>query len=85
MELTEVLERWHLDAAALRERVYRSATARERERWHALWLLTQGWTAGQAAAALGRNPHTVGAWLARFGRDGPGGLTFTHSGGAPPP
>ena len=33
-----LLVRWALDGAALRERIYRAPTPRERERWHALWL-----------------------------------------------
>jgi hypothetical protein len=44
-ELEEALSRWQLDAAAVRERMYRAPTRRERERWHALWLALQGYTA----------------------------------------
>ena len=85
IELTDAFGRWKVDAAAVRERMYRAPTARERERWHALWLLAQGWTADRVAGALGRDPHTVGGWLARFCRDGPAGLAFRRTGGAPPP
>ena len=80
-----VLERWALDVDEVRVRMYKARTPRERERWHALWLLAQGWPAARVAAALGRDPHTVGGWLARFRRDGPAALVATHSGGAPPP
>ena len=41
-ELEEALSRWELDAVAVRERMYRAPTPRERERWHALWLALQG-------------------------------------------
>ena len=58
---------------------------RERERWYALWLLTQGWTAQATAEALERDPHTIGRWLAAFGEGGPTALIFEQSGGAPPP
>lgn len=81
----EILSRWQLDAAAVRTRVYRAPTPRERERWHALWLVAQGWPAARVAEALGRDPHTVGEWLAAFCRDGPAALAFAHTGGAPPP
>jgi transposase len=81
----EILSRWRLDTAAVRALVYRAPTPRERERWHALWLVAQGWPAARVAEALGRDPHTVGAWLAAFRRDGPAGLAFAHTGGAPPP
>lgn len=83
-DLEEALSRWQVDAAAIREGMYRATTARERERWHALWLAVQGWPTAQVAAALGRDPHTVGGWLAAFRRDGPAALAFAHTGGSPP-
>ena len=84
-DLKEALKRWHLDLRAVRERVYRAPTPRERERWHALWLTLQGWSAAQVAEALGRDAHTVGSWLADFRRDGPATLAFARTGGPPPP
>jgi transposase len=84
LEMTALLERWELDGRQVRERMYRSATPRERERWHAIWLLTRGWTAGQVAEALERDPHPIGEWLADFRRLGPPGLAFAPSGGPPP-
>ena len=80
-----LLARWQLHARQLREQMDRAPTPRERERWHALWLLSQGWSATAVAAALERDPHTIGAWLDTFGRDGPAALTFAHTGGPPPP
>ncbi|MDP3063012.1 MAG: helix-turn-helix domain-containing protein [Chloroflexota bacterium] len=65
--------------------MYRAPTPRERERWHALWLLARGWTAAQVADTLGRDPHTIGEWLANFRQAGPTGLTFEQTGGSPPP
>ena len=79
------LTRWGLDLRQVRERLYRAPTPRERERWHALWLALQGWPSAQVATALGRDPHTVGTWLADFRRDGPAALAFVHTGGSPPP
>ena len=83
--MNELLERWKLDVRQVRERMYRAPTPRERERWHALWLLARGWSAAQVAAALERDPHTIGEWVAAFGRSGPAALAFEHSGGSPPP
>ena len=83
--LLDVLKRWKLDLGAVREQVYRAPTPRERERWHAVWLLAEGWSAVQVAEALERDPHTIGEWLASFRRAGPAGLTFEHTGGSPPP
>jgi transposase len=65
--------------------MYRAPTARERERWHAIWLVEQGWSAAKVARALDRDPHTIGAWLEAFRRQGPVSLTFEQSGGSPPP
>ncbi len=84
-ELADALRHWQLGAPAVRELVYRAPTARERERWQALWLLARGWTAAEVAAALGRDAHTIGRWRARFCRDGPASLSFTQTGGSPPP
>lgn len=81
----ETLERWHLDVPAIRERIYRAGNPRERERWHALWLLARGWSAAQVAEALGRDPHTIGAWLRVFEQGGPGAVAFEQTGGSPPP
>ncbi len=38
------LERWQLDVAGVRSRMYLAPTPRERERWHALWLLCRDLT-----------------------------------------
>ena len=82
--MTDLLARWALDEGQVRERMYRAPTPRERERWHALWLNAQGWSAARVAGALDRDPHTVGAWLAAFEQDGPAALAFVQSGGPPP-
>ena len=84
-DVITALARWQLDPGKVRQNVYRSATPRERERWHALWLLAHGWTIAQVAEALERDPHTVGEWLEAFRQSGPQGLVFEQSGGSPPP
>jgi transposase len=84
-ELRDVLKRWKLDLSAVRQQMYRAPTPRERERWHALWLLAEGWSAAQVADALERDPHTIGEWLVTFRQVGPAGLSFEHTGGSPPP
>ena len=83
--MLELLKEWQLDQREVRRRMYRASTARERERWHGLWLLAQGWTATQVAEALERDPHTIGNWLANFRQSGPSGLDFDQTGGSPPP
>ena len=41
------------------------------ERWHALRLLAQGWTATAVARALDRDVHTIGQWATAFVEGGP--------------
>ena len=84
-EMERFLEQWQMDARDLRRRMILAPTPRERERWHALWLLAQGWTASAGAQALERDPHTIGRWLSAFGEGGPAALIFEQSGGSPPP
>ena len=79
-----MLGQWQLDLKAVRERMYRAPTPRERERWHAVWLLAQGWSAAQVAEALERDAHTIGNWVAALREQGPAGLTFEQTGGPPP-
>jgi transposase len=76
---------WHLDVKAVRERMYNAPTPRERERWHAVWLLARGWSAAQVAGALERDAHTIGDWVEEFRQKGPAGLVFEQTGGSPPP
>ena len=82
-EIQKVLGSWQLDVKAVRERMYGAATARERERWHAIWLLARGWSAAQVAEALERDAHTIGDWLEELRQKGPTGLAFEQSGGPP--
>jgi transposase len=84
-DIRAMLEHWKLDVKAVREQVYRAATPRERERWHALWLLARGWSATQVAEALERDAHTIGEWVERFRQQGPAGVAFEQTGGPPPP
>ena len=84
-QIDRFLEQWQMDARDLHRRLILSPTPRERERWHASWLLAQGWTASGAAQALGRDPHTIGRWASAFGEGGPAALIFEQTGGSPPP
>lgn len=85
MAATALLTDWGLDLGQVRQRLYDAPHPRERERWHALWLLGQGWTQVQIAAALGHDAHPIGDWIEAFRHQGPDGLQFTAHGGPPPP
>jgi len=84
-DVMPVLQQWDVDVRQVREQVYRAPTPRERERWHALWLLARGWSAAQVGEALERDAHTIGLWVAAFRDSGPAGLAFEQTGGPPPP
>jgi transposase len=84
-DMLMMLGRWQLDVKAVRERMYRAPTPRERERWHAIWLLAWGWSAAQVAEALNRDAHTIAAWEDDFRQNGPAGLASEQSGESPPP
>ena len=85
IDMHVMLDQWHLDVRQVRDHVYRASTPRGRERWHALWLLAQGWSTAEVAEALERDAHTIGAWAEEFQEKGPAGLAFEQSGGTPPP
>ena len=80
-EIGRFLEQWQMDAKALRRRMMLAPTLRERERWYAILLLAEGWTAAATAEALERDPHTIGRWAAAYGAGGPTALIFEQSGG----
>lgn len=83
-KMLAMLRQWQLDLKTVRERMYRAPTPRERERWHAVWLLARGWSAAQVAEALERDAHTIGDWVTAFREQGPAGLAFEQTGGPPP-
>ena len=83
-EMARFLEQWEMGVKDVHRRLILAPTPRERERWHAVWLLVHGWTASATAEALGRDPHTIGRWASAFGEGGPAALIFEQTGGSPP-
>jgi hypothetical protein len=75
-DMRVVLEHWQLDTNAEREQMDHAPTPRERERWHAVWLLARGWSAAEVTKVLERDAHTIGAWVDALEQKGPTGLTF---------
>ena len=84
-EMDRFLEQWEMGVKDVHRRLILAPTSRKRERWHAVWLLAQGWTASTTAEALERDPHTIGRWATAFGEGGPAALVFEQTGGSPPP
>ena len=56
-EIDRFLEQWQIGVKDLRRRMILAPTPRERERWYAILLLAQGWTAAVTAEAL-EGTHT---------------------------
>ena len=73
-----LLERWRMNEAEVRRRMYRALTPRELERWHAVWLLAQGWKAAAVGRALERDSHTIGQWARAFAEGGPKALVLNR-------
>ncbi len=84
-EIDWSLEQWEMGVKDIQRRVILAPRPRERERWYAILLLAQGWTAAATAEMLERDPHTIGRWAAAFGEGGPRALIFEQTGGSPPP
>ena len=84
-DMDRFLEQWQMEVKDLRRRMILAPTPRERERWYAILLLAQGWTASATAEALERDPHTIGRWALAFGAGGAAALIFEQTGGSPPP
>ena len=84
-EIDRSLEQWEMGVKDMQRRVILAPTPRERERWYAILLLAQGWTAAATAEMLERDPHTIGRWASAFGEGGPRALIFEQTGGPPPP
>ncbi len=78
------LEQWEMGVKDIQRRVILAPTSRERERWYAILLLAQGWTAAATAEMLERDPHNIGRWASAFGEGGPRALIFEQTGGSPP-
>ena len=83
-EIDRSMEQWRMEVKDLRRRMVLAPTPRERERWYAILLLSQGLTAAATAEALERDPHTIGRWASAFGDGGPAALIFEQTGGSPP-
>jgi transposase len=82
-DIQKVLSKWQMDTPGVRRLVYTAENARERELWHAVWLMTQGWTPAQVAKALERDAHTIGEWMDDLEEKGAEGLMFEQSDGSP--
>ena len=74
-------ERWEQTPDDLRRLAVDAPQARTRERFFALFQMTQGWSALQWAAEIGRKHATVLAWAHTYNEHGPEVVAFRHTGG----
>lgn len=64
----------HLTRAELQQRYKTAATPADARRYHALWLISQGYTAKAAATLVGLSDKWVRALVQRYNQTGPAGL-----------
>ncbi len=57
-EIDRFLKQWQMDGRDLHRRLILAPTPRERERWHAIWLLAKEWTASGTARRPWDGIHT---------------------------
>jgi hypothetical protein len=76
--------RWNQTPNDLRQLATQEAHARTRERFLALYEVTQGDCATRVAPGSLRNPQTVMKWVHWYNNGGPQALTYRKTGGRPP-
>jgi transposase len=79
------LAKWNQTPDDLREQAMNAPQARTRERFLALYELTQqGRGASAMARRVGRHLQTLIRWAHLYNEAGPHALVFEHTGGVPP-
>ena len=79
------LAKWNQTPDDLRQEAMNAPHARTRERFLALYELTQqGRGASAIARRVGRHLQTLIRWAHRYNEAGPQALMFEHTGGVPP-
>ena len=76
--------RWDQTPADLRELAMSASHLRTRERFLALYEITQESCATRIAERTHRHPQTVMEWLHLYNTGGPEALTYQRTGGRPP-
>ena len=77
--------RWGQTPADLRRLATSALHPRTRERFLALYEITQESCATRVAAQARRHPQTVMEWLHLYNTRGPEALVYQRTGGRPPP
>src|SRR3954447_16763852 len=74
-------KRWGQRPEDLRNLAVKAPHARSRERFLALYEITQGSNATRVAARIGRRPHNVMEWVHRYNAGGPDAVSYRRTGG----
>jgi hypothetical protein len=75
---------WGQSAEDLRDLAILAPHPRTRERFLALYEISQDSNATAVAGRHGRDPQTVMRWVRRYNVEGPQGLAYRRSGGRRP-
>jgi hypothetical protein len=77
-------DKWDQTPAMLRLFAVEAPHARTRERYQAVYEITQGLSASEVARRSGREDETVQRWVHSYNEGGPERLIYRRSGGRPP-
>ncbi len=77
-------KKWNQTPEDLLQRSNLDPNFRTRERFSALYQMTQGISATEAATLAQRCPLTVMNWVHKYNYGGPNALEYKHTGGPPP-
>ncbi len=77
-------KKWDQTPEDLRELSMESHHRRSRERFLALYEISQGSNATQVASSTGRNHQTVMSWVRKYNICGPEKMQYHRSGGRSP-
>lgn len=77
-------QKWEESPEDLRKHAFQAEHPRTRERFLALYEITQGKSATQVGRGTQRNPQTVMEWVHRYNEQGPSRLLYERTGGRPP-
>jgi transposase len=76
--------RWNQTPDDLRRLAVQAPHARTRERFQALYEVTQEWSAFSWSKETDRRHSTILEWIRKYNEHGPDALTFARTGGRPP-
>lgn len=82
--LKVALQKWGQTSDDLRDQALEASHPRTRERFLALYEVSQGKSSTQVGQATQRNPQTVMSWVHQYNQKGPEEIAYRHTGGRSP-